>query len=291
MTGMSVPAAVPAAPLTAAAPEPLPEPEHGGNGTLELLYQPEVDLATGDIVAVEALLRWHTADLGVLAPPAFFAAAEDAGQLAAIGEWVLRTGASEAAAWQALPAPARQLRVNVTTSQLRDPAFRDLVAAVVAEHALPAGALGLEVREDTLVELGGDAAAVLTALRSAGVALAVDDTSFTALALSETLPVDVVKLGRHFVREVEAAQLATLVEQAHARGLVVVAEGVETWDDASRLAGLGVDRAHGWLYASAQRSDKTRWLLSQGTGWRGAVVTPDVTGTPFLPGTRPRRDA
>ncbi|MCW2779482.1 MAG: signal transduction protein [Frankiales bacterium] len=261
------------------------------DGALELLYQPEVDLATGAIVAMEGLLRWHTQDLGVLAPPAFFAAAESAGQMPAIGEWVLRAGAAEAAAWQSLRGPARQLRLNVTTSQLLDPRFSDLVSAVVAEHHLPVGALGLEVSEDSLQVLGDDAPAVLTELRATGVALAVDDTTFFAtLAVIEHLPVDVVKLGTRHVRGVDlsddASMAATVISRAHDRGLVVVAEGVETWGEAVRLLELGCDRAHGWLYASAQRGDKARWLLEQGRGWRGAVVSPGVQAAQFVPSPR-----
>ncbi|MCU1691987.1 MAG: hypothetical protein JWM64_1078 [Frankiales bacterium] len=260
------------------------------DGTLELLYQPEVELATGAIVAMEGLLRWHTQDLGVLAPPAFFSQAEQAGQMPAIGAWVLQTGAAEAAAWQGLRGGARQLRLNVTTSQLREPRFADLVSAVVAENRLPVGALGLEVSEQTLQDLGDDGLAVLMELRATGVALAVDDTSFYAtLAVIEHLPVDVVKLGQRYVRGIdgrESGLVETLVERAHARGLVVVAEGVETWGEAVRLTELGCDRAHGWLYASAQRGDKARWLLEQGTGWRGATVVPGVQALPFVPSPR-----
>ncbi len=260
------------------------------DGTLELLYQPEVELATGAIVAMEGLLRWHTQDLGVLAPPAFFSQAEQAGQMPAIGAWVLEAGAAEAAAWQTLRGGARQLRLNVTTSQLRDPGFADLVSGVVAAHRLPVGALGLEVSEQTLQDLGDDGPGILTELRATGVALAVDDTSFYAtLAVIEHLPVDVVKLGQRHVRGIDgrdAALVETLVTRAHARGLVVVAEGVETWGEAVRLTELGCDRAHGWLYASAQRGDKARWLLEQGTGWRGAVVAPGVTALPFVPSPR-----
>ncbi len=260
------------------------------DGTLELQYQPEVDLATGAIVAMEGLLRWHTQDLGVLAPPAFFAAAEAAGSMPAIGEWVLRTGAAEAAAWKGLRGPARQLRLNVSTSQLVAPGFSDLVAGVVAEHGLPLGALGLEVSEQTLQDLGDEAPSLLTELRASGVALAVDDTTFYAtLAVIEHLPVDVVKLGQRHVRgidERDASLVSTVVDRAHARGLTVVAEGVETWGEAVRLLELGCDRAHGWLYASAQRSDKARWLLEQGRGWRGATLEPGVQAAPFVPSPR-----
>lgn len=265
------------------------------DGTLELLFQPEVDLRTGEILAMEALLRWHARELGVLAPPAFLDAAERVGQLGAIGEWVLREGVREAARWQSLPGRRRQLRLNVATGQLRDRTLPGQVARLVAEYRLPLFSVALEVSEQSLRELGADAGPVLHDLRAAGVGLAIDNLSFFAtLGAIDTLPVDVVKLGHQYVRgvdvEADVRMLTTVLAHAHQRGLVVVAEGVQTWGEASRLTELGCDRAHGWLYASPQRADKARWLLTQGSSWRGAPVTPDVTAVPFLPSPRAEID-
>jgi EAL domain-containing protein (putative c-di-GMP-specific phosphodiesterase class I) len=258
------------------------------DGTLELLYQPEIDLDSGAIVAMEGLLRWHHRDLGVLGPADFLDLAISSGQISPIGEWVLRTGAAEAASWRDLRAPVRQLWLNVSTAQLRAPGFPELVAAVVAEHGLTPGCLGLELTERTVLELGAEAAPRLRALRAAGVSLAVDDfTSFYAtLGAIEALPIDAIKLGHRYVRGVgdaghDDALVISVLARAHARGLYVVAEGVETWSEQARLTELGCDRAHGWLFASAQRADKSRWLLAQGSGWRGGVVSPDVRALPF----------
>jgi hypothetical protein len=123
------------------------------------------------------------------------------------------------------------------------------------------------------------AAPLLEELRSCGVALAVDDFSsfYSTLGAIEVLPIDAIKLGSRYVRGVgelvgpdgEGDPLvAAVIQQAHARGLYVVAEGVETWGEAARLTELGCDRAHGWLFASAQRADKARWLLEHGRGWQ-----------------------
>ena len=104
----------------------------------------------------------------------------------------------------------------------------------------------------------------------------------------EHLPVDVVKLGQRHVRGVDledSTLVETVVERAHDRGLVVVAEGVETWGEAARLTEIGCDRAHGWLYSSAQRTDRARWLLEQGRGWRGDVAPP-LRRNPFVPAPR-----
>jgi EAL domain-containing protein (putative c-di-GMP-specific phosphodiesterase class I) len=258
------------------------------DGSLELVYQPEVDLDSGAIVAMEGLLRWHHGALGVLGPLDFLDLAIRSGEISPIGEWVLRTGAAEAASWLSLRGPVRQLWLNVSAEQLRSAGFTDLVAGIVASHGLPKGALGLEVTERTVLDLGGDAAPILLGLRAAGVSLAIDDFSsfYATLGAIAALPVNAVKLGHRYVRGVGDAEhddslVASVIDAAHERGLYVVAEGVETWSESARLTELGCDRAHGWLFASAQRADKARWLLTQGTGWRGGVVTPDVQADAF----------
>ncbi len=249
------------------------------DGSLELLYQPEVDLATGAIVAMEALLRWHHPDRGVLTPASFLDLAEASGEIVPMGSWVLREAAAQARDWGTLAGPVRRVWVNVSAVQLQAPDLVELVAGVVAEFALPAGALGLELSEATVLGLGPAAAPLLARLRQAGVALAVDDFSswYATLGAIQALPIDAVKLCHRYVRGVGEdvgtdgggdSIVATVIAQAHARGLEVVAEGVQTWGEAARLTELGCDRAHGWLFSSAQRADKARWLLDHGTGWR-----------------------
>jgi EAL domain-containing protein (putative c-di-GMP-specific phosphodiesterase class I) len=258
------------------------------DGSLELLYQPEIDLDSGAIVAMEGLLRWHHGALGVLGPSDFLDLAIRTGEISPIGEWVLRTGAAEVAGWLDLRGPRRQLWLNVSAEQLRADGFAELVRQVVRDNDLPHGALGLEITERVCLELGADAAAIFTSLREAGVALAVDDFSsyYATLGAIEALPVDAVKLGHKYVRGVgepdhDDVLVASVIARAHARGMYVVAEGVEQWSEHARLIELGCDRAHGWLFASAQRADKARWLLSQGVGWRGGVVDSDTQALPF----------
>ena len=257
------------------------------DGSLELVYQPEIDLATGAIVAMEGLLRWHHQTLGVLEPPAFLDLAETSGEIVSMGEWVLREGAAEAVRWQSLNAPDRRLWLNVSAAQLCAPGFVETVASVVAAHGLPFGALGLEIEESCVIGLGPAAAPLLDDLRAAGVALAIDHFSsfYSTLGAIAVLPIDAIKLGQRYVRgigDLVGADgqgdplVAAVIDQAHDRGLYVVAEGVETWGEAARLTELGCDRAHGWLFSGAQRADKARWLLQHGRGWRpdGSVPLP-----------------
>jgi EAL domain-containing protein (putative c-di-GMP-specific phosphodiesterase class I) len=270
------------------------------DGTLELLYQPEVELDSGALVAMEGLLRWHHGDLGVLAPPAFLDLAERSGEIGPIGLWVLREGAAEARRWQLLPGPQRRLWLNVSRGQLTSPSLAPAVEEVIETNELLPGALGLEVSEETVLHLGDEALGCLQALRAAGVALAVDDFStwYATLGVIADLPIDVVKLGQRYVRGIGEGvegesdhnletMVATIIEQAHDHGMLVVAEAVETWAEAARLTELGCDRAHGWLFASPQRADRARWLLSRGSGWRGGLVTPQTRAVPIVPTPRP----
>lgn len=249
------------------------------DGSLELLYQPEIDLASGGIVAMEGLLRWHHETLGLLRPPAFLELAQVSGEILTIGEWVLRAGGAEAARWADLPGPTRRLWLNVSGAELLADGFLQLVTDVVRENGLPPGALGLEIAESAVVALGPGATALMQELRAAGVALAVDDFSsfYSTLGAIEALPLDAVKLGHRYVRGVGEHVgpdgegdpfVCAVIAQAHDHGLDVVAEGVETWGEAARLTELGCDRAHGWLFAVAQPAEKARNLLSQGQGWK-----------------------
>lgn len=251
------------------------------DGSLELLYQPEIDLRTGALVAMEGLLRWHHGELG---PLAFLELAEDSGEIGAIGRWVLGEGAAEAARWKALPGPQRRLWLSVSACQLTAPGFVELVARTVADAGLPTGAIGLELTESCLDDLGADAGPVCRQLHEAGVALSIDTfTSWAAtFGAADLLPVDAIKLGEGYVRGVGDgvgrdgagdATVAAVIDRAHARHLTVVADGVQTWGEAVRLTELGCDRAHGWLYSSAQRADKARRLLRSGTGWAPSAAS------------------
>ncbi|MCU1587893.1 MAG: hypothetical protein JWN31_1386 [Frankiales bacterium] len=258
------------------------------DGSLEMVYQPELELDSGAIVAMEGLVRWRHPSLGQLKPADFLQLANETGAIADIDAWVLRAGAAEVASWQTLRGPSRHLWLNVSLAQLRRPGFAKSVADVVKEFDLAEGVLGLEISEKSILDLGRYAHPLLIQLRRAGVSLAIDDfTSYYAtLGAISLLPIDCVKIGHRYIRDVGDGRhddtfVATVIEKAHARGIYVVAEGVETWGESARLTELGCDRAHGYLFASAQRPDRARWLLTQGTGWRGTSVTPEVHAIPF----------
>jgi EAL domain-containing protein (putative c-di-GMP-specific phosphodiesterase class I) len=265
--------------------------------SLHLLYQPEVDLSTGTIVAMEALLRWQHPQRGLLCPGQFLELAASGGELSRIGDWVLWEGLAEAVRWGRLPGPTRRLWINVTARELAAPSFVERLEGLLHDSGLSSGAIGLEFAESCAADLGPAADPVLAGLRQAGVALAVDNFSswYVTLGVIQALPVDVVKLCQRYVRGMGTLEgeriVATVVTQAHANGLTVVAEGVETLAEAERLTALGCDRAHGWLYGSAQRADKARWLLERGTGWQsaGIPVPAAVVPSEAVGGTSPAR--
>ncbi len=257
-------------------------------GTLELRYEPVVDLALGGIVAMAAQLRWQRR-VGVAVPGVVGEGRGPEGRRQPVAHWMLREGAREAALWQRIPGPVRPLWLNVSSAQVRRAGFVDLVGSIIEEHRLAPGALGLEINETTLRALGRNAGPVLTDLRLSGAGLAIDNLGGWSAVLQgiDLLPVSALKLGLDQVQSSDLPRLeraaASVVREAVERDLDVVAEGVDTVDVAERLTDLGCDSAHGWLYASAQRGDKARWLLTQGPGWRGAPITP---GTRALPGPR-----
>jgi EAL domain-containing protein (putative c-di-GMP-specific phosphodiesterase class I) len=259
------------------------------DGSLELLYQPEIDLQTGAIVAMEGLLRWHHGKSGLMGPREFLDMAENSGEIAPIGRWVLDAGAAEAARWQGIGSTPRQLFLNVSASQLAAPTFLDEITEIIERHGLPRHVLGLEITEGAITMLGGRALPLLAELRSAGLVLAVDDfgTWYSTLGALEELPIHAVKLDQRYVRGVggdieDDTIVASVISLAHARGLYVVAEGVESWAESARLTELGCDRAHGFLFAGPQRAEKARWMLSQGQGWRAGVAgLADESPLPF----------
>jgi EAL domain-containing protein (putative c-di-GMP-specific phosphodiesterase class I) len=261
-------------------------------GAFGLVFQPEVELSSGAVVGMEALLRWPHPRRGLLGPRDFLETAEQAGLMPEIGSWVLERAAAELLAWREMPphptVRTRQLWINVAAAQFTN-RFVQQIAETIHRYHLRPGTLGLEFSERTLEAIGPKALAVLHELRALGCALAVDDfgTWYSSLATLDELPIDAVKLDRRFVRGVggdldDDSIVASVIRLAHARDLYVVAEGVESWAEGTRLAELGCDRAHGYLFSTPQSAEKARLMLARGVGWRirAAAGAPIVTSLP-----------
>lgn len=259
------------------------------DGQLQVHYQPEIDLASGSIVGMEALLRWAHPRRGLLWPENFLGVARATGLLDEIGRWLVNRCAAEAQTWSALPAVPnvldRQLLVNISAGELLSPWFADDLLAAVAEHELQPGTFGIEVSASALRRIAVGAPDTFDRLRAAGVLLAIDDVQGWSDLEGEVgeLPLDIVKIDIATVRWIgrenppEGKQtdsdplgiLRDLIDRAHDRGLLVVAEGIESWTESALLCDVGCDRAHGFLFAGPQHADRARAMLATGTGWAG----------------------
>jgi diguanylate cyclase (GGDEF)-like protein len=237
------------------------------HGELFLEYQPIVDLNEGNTYAMEALVRWNHPVRGLLGPGEFVPLAEETGVIVALGRWVLRKAVHDAATWPAAPDGRRVVvAVNVAVRQVNEPDLCADVAEALDSSGLPPELLQLEITETAVMspgESGRPALETLRALAGLGVRIAIDDfgTGYSNLAYLHRLPASTLKIDYSFVQALTQptanghdsaeAIVASLITLAHACGMTVTAEGVETTTQASILRGLGAERAQGFLYSRA----------------------------------------
>jgi len=220
-----------------------------------LEYQPQVRLSDGHLVGAEALLRWRHPTRGPISPAEFIPLAEDTGLIIPIGRWVLEQACAQAARWQGQPGKPQQVAVNVSARQLRQSDFIDTVDFILKETGCPPQALELEVTESLLLEDAEQAIELLGQLASRGVRVAIDDfgTGYSSLSYLKRMPVQTLKIDRSFVQELGsdsnvAAIARTVIVLARSLNLDVLAEGVETAEQAEWLKREGCDWAQGWHY-------------------------------------------
>jgi diguanylate cyclase (GGDEF)-like protein len=237
---------------------------------LTLYYQP-VYVADGQSVSgAEALLRWTDPELGPVSPGEFIPIAEDTGLIVTIGEWVIRTACSQASLWQEAGYEPLRMAVNVSGLQLMEDGFPAVVARALQESGLDPEHLEIEITESTIIQSHGATADALERLNGMGVRLALDDfgTGYSSLAYLRRFPINRLKIDRSFVSELpdntdDAALTAAIVTMAHALRLTVVAEGVETVDQANHLRSIGCDHLQGYLFSRPIPAADFRQLLEQ----------------------------
>jgi EAL domain-containing protein (putative c-di-GMP-specific phosphodiesterase class I) len=226
-----------------------------GNQLL-LHYQPKVSLRTGAMTGVEALLRWHHPDRGLLLPGAFIPLAEDAGLIRRLGRWALREACRQAREWSHASAEPFPVSVNLSARQFGDERLVDEVAQALRDSGLPPRLLELEITESAMMEHPERAAETLQELRALGVRFSVDDfgTGFSSLARLKKFPLSSVKIDRSFVGDLphdadDAAITTAVIAMAHSLRLAVVAEGVETAAQVRFLRERNCDEIQGYFFA------------------------------------------
>ena len=236
---------------------------------LSIWYQPEVELATGAVIAVEALLRWHHPDGTVWTADRFIDVAEDTGLILSIGDWVLQRACADAAVWAAArPDRPITVRVNVSALQLAEAGLLGAIDAALTASGLDPALLCIEITETALLRQTATAGENLTGIRDRGCDIALDDfgTGYASLTYLRQYPVDLLKIDRSFITRITTDDhdrqiTAAIIALARALDITVTAEGVEHTEQAALLRQLGCPGAQGWLYSRAVPPEDVTPLL------------------------------
>ena len=252
-------------------------------GQFEVHYQPQIELINGRIVGVEALLRWHSPDLGTVPPNRFIPLAEETGLIVPIGEWVLRTCCEQNKAWQDAGLTPLTISVNLSVRQLQKKDLSVVIAAILEESGLEPRFLELEIVESMVMQNVDNAVAIMKELKGLGIQLAMDDfgTGYSSLSYLKRFPFDKLKIDLSFIRDIivdpdSAAIARTIISMAHNLNLRAVAEGVETEEQLEYLLLHGCDAIQGYFISPPVTAREFEVLLRQGR-W---LQTPDGPGSP-----------
>jgi EAL domain-containing protein (putative c-di-GMP-specific phosphodiesterase class I) len=243
-------------------------------------YQPLYDARSGQICAMEALVRWQHPELGLVPPIKFIPAAEKSGLIVPIGAWVLKVACRQAAAWRRQGNTGLCVAVNASVREIQAPGFLELVTTALSEAELDPRALEIELTESAAMRDPELSADVLNRLHQMGVRLAIDDfgAGYSSLMRLREMPISVLKIDRFFVRDIvssarDRAIVGAVVAMAHSLGLTVVAEGVETEAQLDALKDLRCDttstecdRIQGYLLSKPVPAEAASALLDAGQG-------------------------
>ncbi|MBK8816446.1 MAG: EAL domain-containing protein [Methylococcaceae bacterium] len=236
---------------------------------MELHYQPQFAVRSGDCIGVEALLRWHSQELGQMPPSEFITLAEKSGLILSIGEWVLKTAAKQAKTWLDKGLPVARISVNVSTLQFIKKDFPAIVQAILHEVGLPPERLDLELTESALEADEVDILDMLVSLKQMGVSLSIDDfgTGYSSLSRLKKFPISTLKIDKNFIQDIEtdsanAAIVAAVIAMGKGLDMKTIAEGVETVRQLNFLKTLGCDQVQGFLLAKPMTSDQVEKFFS-----------------------------
>ena len=224
---------------------------------LELHYQPQIELVSGRVVGAEALIRWRGGDGSFIRPDLFISLAEYSGLIVDLGAWVFETAVEELRVWDSAGLTGVRMAINVSLVQFRDPLFLTRLRAALDKTGIAPNRIELEITESVAMLDAETVIAILTELKAMGIQIAIDDfgTGFSSLAYLHRLPIDRLKIDRAFVRDLGSARASgasiaqTVIGLGQSLGLSIIAEGIETEDQAQLLAALGCPLAQGFLYS------------------------------------------
>jgi EAL domain-containing protein (putative c-di-GMP-specific phosphodiesterase class I) len=238
---------------------------------LVLYYQPQIDLVSGHLIGMEALVRWQHPEEGLILPDDFIFLAEETGLIVPIGEWVLQTACAQNRAWQERGYAPIQMGVNISAHQFKQPGFIDMIDQVLERTGLDPEWLMLEITESSIMENVEQTVKVLTDLKARGIQLAIDDfgTGYSSLSYLKRFPITKLKIDRSFIRDIttdpnDAAIAASVIALANTMNMGVIAEGVETKEQLRFLLEKGCDQCQGFLFSRPLPAGKLDHYFIQG---------------------------
>jgi EAL domain-containing protein (putative c-di-GMP-specific phosphodiesterase class I)/DNA-binding NarL/FixJ family response regulator len=260
-------------------------------GEFQVYYQPQVDIATGQIIGAEALVRWQNPDRGIISPAEFIPLAEETGLIIPIGEWVLLSACAQAASWLAGGFSPFKISVNLSARQLSDPELKARIVQILETTGLEPANLELEMTESALVENAAVAGATLNELKALGIRIAIDDfgTGFATLGYLKQFAFDSLKIDRIFVRNANedaknAAITTAVILLGHSLNMTVVAEGVETEAELDFLRHNQCDIMQGYLFSRPEPAPIFESLLVADKRLTGpSLATVSTRVIPFVP--------
>jgi EAL domain-containing protein (putative c-di-GMP-specific phosphodiesterase class I) len=236
-----------------------------------LHYQPKVNLGTGEITSVEALIRWQRPDQGLVPPAQFVPVAEDSGLILPIGRWVLREACRQARAWQDAGLSPLSMAVNVSAAEFRQKDFFESVRTILKETGLEGRYLELELTESVLMNDAKFTASVLQKLKGMGIRIAVDDfgTGYSSLSYLREFPIDILKIDRTFVNQItsdsgDSTIVNAIVSMGRSLKHLVVAEGIETNEQRTYLQAHHCEQGQGYLFSRPLPAAQFAVLLQAG---------------------------
>lgn len=240
------------------------------NDEFHLMFQPQINIKTGEIVGVEALLRWDHPEHGEITPAEFIPFAEETGMIVEIGHWALRDACAQLKQWRDNGLPEIRMSINMSARQLAEKTIVKHISGLLRDYGIPGHCLEIEITENTIMSDMDSVIHKLKALSKKGVSIAIDDfgTGYSSLSYLHKLPIHTLKIDRAFIKEVNMKHagnsiITTIVAMARGLNLNVIAEGVETQQQLDYLLGIGCSEAQGFLFGKPLTSDIITQLLMQ----------------------------